>query len=168
MKLGLVHWIFVLAGLILVITIMSTRLGLNVSPGETTQLRAGAASGIDPLKVAQQLVNETRKAWMESYVGDPSLAKQKFAQSMKKVDQDFSPVRAAIGKTPEDVQKAFTLEYLEQMNTLVREQIEWLESKTAAEANPKWKKELQRHLKEYRDQYPKWEAELQQLKSEMR
>ncbi len=96
------------------------------------------------------------------------MAKQKFAQSMKKVDQDFAPVRAAFDKSSEQNQKAFDLEYFEQMNVLVKEQIEWIESKAAAENNPKWKQELQRHLIEYRAQYPKWEAELQQMKAQLR
>ncbi len=167
MNLGRERWVFVLAWFIFVLSTMSARPGLNETLAETRQIREGAVSVIDPLKVAQQLVNETRKAWRESYEGDPSLAKQKFAQGMKKVEQDFVPVRATIDKASEHDQKAFALEYLEQMNTLVREQIEWLESKAAAEANPKWKEELQRHLKEYKDQYPKWEAELQQSKSQL-
>lgn len=53
------------------------------------------------------------------------------------------------------------------MNVLVKEQIEWIESKAAAETNPTWKQELQRHLKDYKAQYPKWETELQQMKSQL-
>jgi hypothetical protein len=168
MKLGLAHWILALLGFILVFSAGSKRAGSNELMAETTQLRGGGAQDIDPLKAAQYVVNETRKAWSESYEGDPGLAKQKFAQSMKKVDQEFAPVRAMIDKSPESSQKAFTLEYLEQMNKLVREQIKWLESKIVTEGNPKWKQDLQRHLKDYKDQYPKWEAELQQSKSELR
>ncbi|MEO5631192.1 MAG: hypothetical protein ABIQ24_07185 [Nitrospiraceae bacterium] len=168
MKLGRAHWIFVLVGFTFILSIMSTRLGLNESLAETSQLRGDATSGFDPLKAARQVVNETRKAWKESYEGDPSLAKQKFAQSMKKVDQDFAPVRAAIDKSSEQDQKVFALEYFEQMNTLVREQIIWLENKIDAEADPKLKQEFQRHLKDYKNQYPQWETELQRLKSELR
>jgi hypothetical protein len=167
MKLDRAHWIFVLAGFTLVLSTMNTRLGLNESVAETPQSGEGATSRIDPLKVAQQLVNETRKAWKESYEGDPSLTKQKFAQRMKKIDQDFAPVRATIDKTSEHEQNAFALAYLEQMKALAREQIEWLDSKASAETNLNWKQELQRHLNEYRAQYPKWETELQQMKSQL-
>lgn len=168
MKLGRSRWMVVLTGFILVFSTMSTRLELNKSVAETPEARGGATSGFDPLKAARQVVNETRKVWKESYEGDPSWAKQKFAQSMKKVDQDFAPVRATIDKSSEQDQKVFALEYFEQMNTLVREQIVWLESKIAAEADPKVKQELQRHLKDYKNQYPQWETELQRLKSELR
>lgn len=168
MKLGLAYWILALLGFILVFSAGSMRIGPNELLAETAQLRGGAAQDIDPHKAAQHVVDETRKAWRESYEGNPGLAKQKFAQNMKKVDQEFAPLRAMIDKSPESSQKAFTLEYLEEMNKLVREQIEWLESKIVTEGNPKWKQDLQRHLKEYKDQYPKWEAELQQSKSELR
>lgn len=168
MKLSRRCWIIVLTGFIFFFSNMNNRLGFNESLAETSQLRGDNTSGFDPLKAARQVVNETRKAWKESYEGAPSLAKQKFAQSMKKVDEDFAPVRAAFDKASEHDQKTFTLEYVEQMNTLVRGQIEWLEGKISAEPDAKLKQELQRHLKDYKNQSPQWEAELQRVKSELR
>lgn len=168
MKPGRTPWILVFAGLIFAFSTLSTRLDLKQSMAETPPSSGTAASTIDPRKAAQQLVNETRKVWREAYEGGPSSANQKFAQSMKKLDQDFAPVRAATDKSSEQDQRAFTLEYFEQMNMLVKEQIQWLESNIAAEADPKLKQELQRHLKDYQNQSPQWEEELQRVKSELR
>lgn len=168
MKLGHTRSIFAFVGFASVLIVQSASLEVSKSLAETPQSRGEATNGFDPVKAARHVVNETRKAWKESYADGPALAKQKFAQSMKKVDQDFAPVRAAFDKASEHDQKAFTLEYVEQMNALVREQIEWIESKIAAEADPKLKQELQRHLKDYQNQSPQWEAELQRVKSELR
>lgn len=159
--------LLMLFGAILAFSVASQTLKPSESVAETAKGTVESVSEIDPAKAARRLVEETRKTWRESYEGDPSLAKQKFAENMKKVDQEFAPVRAMIDKTPESSQKTFALEYFEQMNKLIKEQIAWLEGKIATETNPKWKQELQSHLKDYKTQSPQWGAELQKSKAEL-